>query len=37
MERPMSEYAADAPRILRDFRTYISTIHGKASKTAHED
>ena len=36
MERPMSEYAADAPRILRDFLTYISTIQGKSAKTAHE-
>ena len=36
MERPMSEYAADAPRVLRDFLTYISTIQGKSAKTAHE-
>lgn len=36
MERPMSEYAADAPRILRDFLTYISTIQGKSARTAHE-
>ena len=36
MEKPMSEYAADAPRILRDFLTYISTIQGKSAKTAHE-
>lgn len=36
MERPMSEYAVDAPRILRDFLTYISTIQGKSAKTAHE-
>nr|WP_297174226.1 tyrosine recombinase XerC [uncultured Agathobaculum sp.] len=36
MERPMSEYAADAPRVLRDFLTYISTVQGKSSKTAHE-
>lgn len=36
MERPMSEYAADARRILRDFLTYISTIQGKSAKTAHE-
>ena len=36
MERPMSEYAVDAPRVLRDFLTYISTIQGKSAKTAHE-
>ena len=36
MEKPMSQYAADAPRVLRDFLTYISTIQGKSSKTAHE-
>ena len=36
MDKPMSEYAADAPRILRDFLTYISTIQGKSAKTAHE-
>ena len=36
MEKPMSEYAADAPRVLRDFLTYISTIQGKSAKTAHE-
>lgn len=36
MEKPMSEYAADAPRVLRDFLTYISTIRGKSAKTAHE-
>lgn len=36
MEKPMSEYAADAPRALRDFLTYISTIQGKSAKTAHE-
>lgn len=36
MDKPMSEYAADAPRILRDFLTYISTIRGKSPKTAHE-
>lgn len=32
----MSVYAADAPRVLRDFLTYISTIRGKSAKTAHE-
>lgn len=32
----MSVYAADAPRIVRDFLTYISTIRGKSAKTAHE-
>ena len=26
MDKPMNEYAADAPRVLRDFLTYISTI-----------
>ena len=36
MDKPMSEYAADAPRLLRDFLTYISTIQGKSAKTAHE-
>lgn len=36
MEKPMSVYAADAPRVLRDFLTYISTIRGKSAKTAHE-
>lgn len=36
MAKPMSEYATDAPRILRDFLTYISTIRGKSAKTAHE-
>ncbi len=36
MDKPMSVYAADAPRILRDFLTYISTIQGKSAKTAHE-
>ncbi|MGI6181578.1 MAG: tyrosine recombinase XerC [Agathobaculum sp.] len=36
MDKPMSEYAADAPRVLRDFLTYISTIQGKSAKTAHE-
>lgn len=36
MEKPMSEYAADAPQILREFLTYISTIRGKSQKTAHE-
>lgn len=36
MEKPMSQYAADAPRVLRDFLTYISTIQGKSAKTAHE-
>ena len=36
MEKSMNEYAADAPRILRDFLTYISTIRGKSAKTAHE-
>lgn len=36
MDKPMSEYAADAPRVLRDFLTYISTIRGKSAKTAHE-
>ena len=32
MDKPMSEYAADAPRVLRDFLTYISTIQGKSAK-----
>ncbi len=32
----MSQYAADAPRVLRDFLTYISTIQGKSAQTAHE-
>lgn len=32
----MSLYAQDAPRVLRDFLTYISTIQGKSAKTAHE-
>lgn len=36
MEKPMSQYAADAPRVLKDFLTYISTIQGKSAKTAHE-
>ena len=36
MDKPMSQYAADAPRVLRDFLTYISTIQGKSAKTAHE-
>ena len=36
MDKPMNEYAADAPRVLRDFLTYISTIRGKSAKTAHE-
>ncbi|MFR3785819.1 tyrosine recombinase XerC [Agathobaculum desmolans] len=36
MEKPMSQYAADAPRVLRDFLTYISTIQGKSAQTAHE-
>ncbi len=36
MEKPMSVYAQDAPRVLRDFLTYISTIQGKSAKTAHE-
>ena len=36
MEKPMSQYAVDAPRVLRDFLTYISTIQGKSSKNAHE-
>ncbi len=36
MDKPMSVYAADAPRVLRDFLTYISTIQGKSAKTAHE-
>ncbi len=36
MDKPMSVYAADAPRILRDFLTYISTIQGRSAKTAHE-
>lgn len=36
MDKPMSVYAADAPRIVRDFLTYISTIRGKSAKTAHE-
>ncbi len=33
MDKPMNEYAADAPRVLRDFLTYISTIRGKSAKT----
>jgi len=36
MDKPMSVYAADAPRVLRDFLTYISAIQGKSAKTAHE-
>lgn len=36
MNRPMSSYAADAPQVLRDFLTYISTIRGKSAQTAHE-
>lgn len=36
MDKPMSVYASDAPRLLRDFLTYISTIRGKSAKTAHE-
>ncbi len=36
MDKPMNEYAADAPRVLRDFLTYISTIRGKSARTAHE-
>ena len=32
MDKPMNEYAADAPRVLRDFLTYISTIRGKSAK-----
>lgn len=36
MDKPMSVYAKDAPRILRDFLTYISTIQGKSPKTAYE-
>ena len=28
MDKPMNEYAADAPRVLRDFLTYISTFKG---------
>lgn len=36
MLRPMSVYAADAPPLLRDFLTYISTIRGKSAQTAHE-
>ena len=32
----ISEYAYDAPPILRDFLVYISTIRGKSAKTAYE-
>ena len=32
----ISEYAYDAPPVLRDFLVYISTIRGKSAKTAYE-
>lgn len=32
----ISEYAYDAPPILRDFLVYISTIRGKSPRTAYE-
>lgn len=34
--RPISSYAADAPPIMRDFLTYLSTIRGKSAQTTHE-
>ena len=36
MEKPMSQYAADAPRVLRDFSHLYFDDTGKSSKTAHE-
>lgn len=36
MDKPMREYAADAPAIVRDFLTYLSAIRGKSPKTVHE-
>ena len=35
MDKPMNEYAADAPRVAGFFNLY-STIRGKSAKTAHE-
>lgn len=32
----ISSYTAEAPALLRDFLTYISTIRGKSDQTAHE-
>ncbi len=32
----ISEYAHDAPPLLRDFLVYLSTIKGKSDQTAHE-
>lgn len=32
----ISEYAYDAPPLLRDFLAYISTIKGKSDRTAYE-
>ncbi len=32
----ISEYAYDAPPLLRDFLVYIATIKGKSEQTAHE-